>query len=137
MAVTRVISETLAKSINAAVVQQSVLISPGGLDSALNRPGNKAFYEPDLHVGQYAGTLAYGIIKAHPFFDGNKRTAFWCANEFLRAKGEKPFVDQFTNDLPNTPVLTALAEAHKSVAKGEMQLEDLCDFYENLVRGRH
>ncbi|KIK01826.1 hypothetical protein K443DRAFT_660212, partial [Laccaria amethystina LaAM-08-1] len=34
-----------------------------------------------------AATLSYGIIRDHPFMDGNKCTAFFLANEYLRAMG--------------------------------------------------
>lgn len=56
----------------------------GLLDSALNRPKNLYAYgdqKPSLY--QLAASLTYGIIKNHPFIDGNKRTAFVICNLFL------------------------------------------------------
>ena len=45
----------------------------GLLDSALQRPVNKAQYgDPDL--SDLAAAYAYGIARNHPFIDGNKRT---------------------------------------------------------------
>ena len=54
----------------------------GLLDSALGRPENKFTYEsPTLF--QLAAAYAYGIVKNHPFIDGNKRTGFMAAVMFL------------------------------------------------------
>jgi death-on-curing protein len=55
---------------------------PGLLESALARPANRAAYgDPD--VAGLAAAYAYGIARNHPFVDGNKRTAFVCAELFL------------------------------------------------------
>jgi len=35
-----------------------------------------------------ASAYAYGIVKNHPFFDGNKRTGFTAAIVFLELNGE-------------------------------------------------
>lgn len=52
------------------------------LDSALNRPINYYSYgEADIFVP--AAKYAAGIIKNHPFLDGNKRTGFLLAFVFL------------------------------------------------------
>ncbi len=56
----------------------------GLLESALNRPKHLFLYsrtKPTLP--QLAASLAYGIIKNHPFIDGNKRTAYVVFNLFL------------------------------------------------------
>lgn len=58
----------------------------GLLDSALNKP---------LHVFNYgkptifelAASYALGIVKNHPFLDGNKRTGFVAAALFIEANG--------------------------------------------------
>ena len=58
----------------------------GLLDSALARPENIfAYGEPDLF--DLAGVYAAGIIKNHPFVDGNKRTGFLAAAVFLEING--------------------------------------------------
>ena len=58
----------------------------GGLESALSRPLNKhAYGDPDL-CGLAAAYL-YGIVKNHPFIDGNKRTGFAAADLFLYFNG--------------------------------------------------
>jgi len=59
---------------------------PGLLESALARPGNKFAYEtPTLF--ELAAAYAYGIVKNHPFVDGNKRTGFMAAVMFLERNG--------------------------------------------------
>lgn len=50
---------------------------PGLLDSALSRPRNLwAYSQPKPDIPALAASLAYGVAKNHPFFDGNKRTAW-------------------------------------------------------------
>ncbi len=52
------------------------------LDSALTRPKNLLAYgKPSLF--DLAAAYACGIIKNHPFVDGNKRTGFMAAFVFL------------------------------------------------------
>lgn len=59
----------------------------GLLDSALGRPENLfAYGKPD--VFDLAASYAYGIVKNHPFIDGNKRTGFTTAIMFLELNGE-------------------------------------------------
>ena len=54
----------------------------GLLTSALARPRNLALYEaPDVFA--LAAAYAFGLARNHPFIDGNKRTAFVCAELFL------------------------------------------------------
>jgi death-on-curing protein len=79
----------------AVAIQRELLARFGGLDgirdeglldSALNRP---------LHLHHYgtpgllalAAAYAEGIVKNHPFFDGNKRAGFMVAYTFLAANG--------------------------------------------------
>jgi death-on-curing protein len=58
----------------------------GGLESALGRPLNKAAYEtPD--VAALSAAYAFGIVRNHPFVDGNKRTAYVAAELFLAVNG--------------------------------------------------
>lgn len=58
----------------------------GLLLSALARPKNQAHYgEPS--VFDLAAAYAYGIIRNHPFVDGNKRTGFLASYVFLHING--------------------------------------------------
>lgn len=55
-------------------------------ESALARQKHVAAYEnPSLFL--LAATYAHGIVKNHPFVDGNKRTGFLAAAIFLEANG--------------------------------------------------
>ncbi len=56
------------------------------LEAALARPLNKAAYgESDIFV--LAAAYLYGIVRNHPFSDGNKRTGFLAAFTFLVING--------------------------------------------------
>lgn len=56
------------------------------LDSALCRPEHLLAYgAPDLY--DLAASYAAGIVKNHPFLDGNKRSGFLTAYTFLEANG--------------------------------------------------
>lgn len=58
----------------------------GLLESALARPLNLAAYgEPD--VAALASAYACGIVRNHPFVDGNKRTGFALLEVFLIRNG--------------------------------------------------
>ena len=62
------------------------LRDPGLLESALARPLNRAGYgEPD--VAELGALYALGIIRNHPFIDGNKRTGFAALFAFLSFNG--------------------------------------------------
>lgn len=80
----------------------------GLLASALARPENKIAYQLPS-VFDLAAAYASGVIKNHPFIDGNKRTGFLTAYVFL--------------DLNGWDLLAAEAEAVDAVralATGEM-----------------
>ncbi len=56
------------------------------LESALGRPRQLLAYgEPD--ICELAAAYASGIVRNHPFVDGNKRTAFVAAYVFLASNG--------------------------------------------------
>jgi death on curing protein len=67
----------------------------GLLESALARPRNFfGFGEEDVVV--LAVVLMAGIARAHPFEQGNKRTAFAAMRLFLRANGYDTVFDDAT-----------------------------------------
>ena len=54
----------------------------GLLESALGKPKNFfAYSKPTMF--ELAASYAFGIVKNHPFIDGNKRTGFMAAYTFL------------------------------------------------------
>ncbi len=77
------------------VMHEEQLLEHGGLgglkdenalEAALARPLNKAAYgTPDLF--ELAAAYLYGIVRNHPFSDGNKRTGFLAAFTFLILNG--------------------------------------------------
>jgi death on curing protein len=87
------------------------------LGSALARPRNLAAYgEPD--AAALGAAYAYGLIRNHPFSDGNKRTAYTLALVFLLDNGSV-----FTGTDVES-VTTMLA-----VAAGEMTEDDLAIWF--------
>jgi death-on-curing protein len=56
------------------------------LDSALARPRN-AYAHGEIDLCALAALYAAGIVKNHPFADGNKRTGFVACELFLTANG--------------------------------------------------
>lgn len=59
----------------------------GLLTSALARPVNLAAYDAQADAAALAAAYAFGIVRNHPFIDGNKRTAFVCSELFLVLNG--------------------------------------------------
>jgi death-on-curing protein len=60
----------------------------GLLDSALARPQQlSAYARPSLF--DLAAAYAYGLVRNHPFLDGNKRIAFTAAVVFLELNGRR------------------------------------------------
>lgn len=51
--------------------------------SALERPRNADAYE-DADLVRQAATLLWGLVRSHPFVDGNKRTAYVVTRAFLQ-----------------------------------------------------
>jgi death-on-curing protein len=60
----------------------------GLLDSALGKPPNLyAYGNPSPNHFDLAASYAFGLVKNHPFLDGNKRTAFVTCILFLHLNG--------------------------------------------------
>lgn len=58
----------------------------GLLESALGKPQNQfAYGSPNIF--DLAASYAYGLVKNHPFLDGNKRTGFVAAVLMLELNG--------------------------------------------------
>ncbi len=86
----------------------------GLLDSALARAKNRHAYEPNATLFQLAADYGYGIVRNHPFVDGNKRTGVISVAVFLSLNGYAFDPDQMDE------VRTILA-----LAAGEVDEEDL------------
>lgn len=66
----------------------SGLRDEGLLDSALARP-KQIFSYGDLDLFALAAAYVYGIVRNHPFVDGNKRTGLMVGYDFLFQNGKK------------------------------------------------
>jgi death-on-curing protein len=75
------------------------------LEAALARAPQKYHYEPDSDLATLAAAYAFGLAKAHPFNDGNKRAAFLAAMIFLGLNGK----DLDATEADVVQVMTALA----------------------------
>jgi death on curing protein len=86
------------------------LRDPGLLESALNRPVNIHLYEESPSLFGLAAAYGFGLVKNHPFIDGNKRVALMAMYIFLRING-------FVLDAPQeeaTIFMTRLAASEES-----------------------
>lgn len=57
------------------------------LESALARPQQKWHYGHDVDVPMLAAADAFGLVKNHPYRDGNKRIGFLAMVTFLEMNG--------------------------------------------------
>src|SRR5437016_1789025 len=86
----------------------------GMLDSALARPKNLFSYtKPTLF--ELAASYGFGLVKNHPFVDGNKRTGFVVAVLFLELNGFR-FHATETDATVSTLALAAGAMTEKDYA---------------------
>lgn len=95
------ISEQDVIRINAYVIEKYSPGEPKGvksykeLDSALNRPKQSVFGEdayPTLFTK--CAALCHSLIKNHPFYNANKRTALWSLIYMLRKNGYRLIADE-------------------------------------------
>src|SRR5687767_12321687 len=59
----------------------------GLLESALARPQNINAYDTGADIATLAAAYTFGIVKNHPFIDGNKRTGYVVMETFLVLNG--------------------------------------------------
>ncbi|CAA6697353.1 MULTISPECIES: type II toxin-antitoxin system death-on-curing family toxin [unclassified Lentimonas] len=58
------------------------------LDAALNRPlQHHSYGDPPPSIFELAATYASGVVKSHPFLDGNKRTGLMVCQLFIETNG--------------------------------------------------
>lgn len=90
----------------------------GLLESALARPQNLAAYgEPTPFA--LAAAYAYGIVRNHPFIDGNRRTGLLAAYVFLWRNG-------WRLTAPEAEAVVAILE----LAAGKMTKAALAEWFE-------
>ena len=86
----------------------------GLLESALARPLNIHAYEPDADIAALAAAYAFGIVKNHPFLDGNKRTGYVVMEAFIYLNGGELKAE------PADKYLTFIALADGSLSDDEL-----------------
>jgi death-on-curing protein len=79
------------------------------LDSALARPRNRRIYDPDADLHTLAAAYAFGLVRNHPFVDGNKRVAWAACLAFLRCNGLRI---QGSTDAERVTLVMDLAAGH-------------------------
>jgi death on curing protein len=65
----------------------------GALDASLARPRHLHAYEPQSDFARLAAAYGFGIIRNHPFNDGNKRAGFLAIGLFLARNGRELTAD--------------------------------------------
>lgn len=114
------ISDSMAKVIHDDQIEEHGgsfgVIDSGLLSSALARPQNLYAYERASLI-PLAAAYAYGIVRNHPFVDGNKRTAFQVMFVFLKVNGK-------ILEVPEPEVVIIMTE----LAEGKIQEDDLIDW---------
>lgn len=87
----------LDEAVALAVHERSLLLHGGAmgirdqglLQSGLARPQHLAVYQEDADLSDLAAAYTAGIVKNHPFVDGNKRTGFVVGVLFLELNGAR------------------------------------------------
>ena len=87
------------------------------LESALARPENIHACEPEADLFRLAAAYCAGIVKNHPFVDGNKRTGTLSAVVFLALNGIATEFDE--------PMIVAMIVG---LAAGEISESELTDW---------
>ena len=92
----------------------------GLLESALARPQNLFHYGEKVSLFQLAASYCYGIVRNHPFIDGNKRTGFVVARVFLRLNGVR-----------FSPAQGEPTRMIRALAAGEIEEAELASWFED------
>ena len=61
----------------------------GAIDASLARPRHLHAYEPESDLPRLAAAYGFGIVRNHPFNDGNKRAGFLAIGLFLALNGRE------------------------------------------------
>ncbi|MBO3459813.1 type II toxin-antitoxin system death-on-curing family toxin [Aetokthonos hydrillicola Thurmond2011] len=95
----------------------------GLLLSALTRPKNLLAYDENINLYDLAAPYAYGIIRNHPFIDGNKRTGLAVALTFL-----------LFNDAPLIIEEVEAAVMIEMLAAGDLTESQLAEFFKGIAK---
>lgn len=96
----------------------------GLLESALAKPQQLAAYgDPPPDIADLAAALAYGIVRNHPFVDGNKRVALVVCETFVELNGGKLVADD-----------ADLYRSTHALAEGTLSADDFTAWLRNRLR---
>ncbi len=84
------------------------------LEAAIARPRHRWAYEPDVSLADLAASLGFGIVRGHPYIDGNKRVGLVAMVAFLDLNGATLMATD-----------ADVVEAILGLAAGRMTEEDL------------
>ena len=87
------------------------------LESALARPQQKWHYAEQTDVSTLAAAYAFGLVKNHPYRDGNKRIGFLAVVTFLGLNG-------YDLDVADADVVAEIL----ALAEGQLSEEALADW---------
>ena len=97
----------------------------GLLESALARPRQLWTYEANADLARLAAAYGVGLVRNHPFVDGNKRAAFLAVGLFLGLNGFQLVAD------PADAARTVFA-----LAAGEMDEPEFAAWIRTCMRPR-
>ena len=84
------------------LLHEETLAEHGGLaglrqeathEAALGRPQHLHTYEPESNLARLAAAYGFGIVRDHPFNDGNKRVGFLAIGLFLACNSRTLIAD--------------------------------------------
>lgn len=99
------------------------ILHRGSLEAAIERARWGPFHTGDL--AERAALLVRGVIRDHPFVDGNKRTAYETADILLRFNGYRLVVDR-----------EEVVEMMVEIAKGDVDLARITRWLRKNMRKR-
>ena len=93
----------------------------GGLLGARDH-GHRWSFEPETYLPSLAASYGYGLVKNHPFLDGNKRIGFVAMNMFL-------LINDFEIEAPEPEVIAVMLQ----VADGTLDEPGLVEWLRSVV----
>ena len=118
---TRRMVEAFHKESQARFGGASGIRDDGLLESALARPRTRAAYEDDATIFSLATDYCAGIVRNHPFVDGNKRAGLLSAYVFLALNGYRFKPDE-----------AVTVEMIRGLAAGEIEQDALTRWFEEF-----
>lgn len=123
------LSESLVRALHAESLDRfggpSGMRDRGLLESALGRARNRHAYGDDPSMHELAAAYCCGIVRNHPFVDGNKRAGLLAARAFL-----------FQNGYRFVPDEAETVEVIEGVADGEVSEAELTAWIEQYTTSR-